>query len=108
MVDNVSQQALGSVKVLDLTQGISGPYSTRILAGFGAEVIKIEKPGDGHPARRTGPFLGDEPGPERSGLFLYLNSNKKGITLNLRSSARVRIFKDLVSDANVVVENFSC
>ena len=101
------EQALAGVKVLDLSHHIAGPYCTRILAGFSADVIKIEKPGEGDPARHMEPFLNDEPGPERSGLFLYLNSNKKSITLNLRSNAGAKIFKELAKDADVVVESFS-
>lgn len=100
------EQALTGVKVLDLSHCIAGPYCTRILAGFGADVIKIEKPGEGDPARRMGPFLNDEAGPERSGLFLYLNSNKKSITLNLKSNTGVKIFKELLKDADVLVESF--
>jgi len=102
----MTEQALTGVRVIDLTHYIAGPYCTRLLAGFGADVIKIEKPGEGDPARRIGPFLNDEPGPERSGLFLYLNSNKKGVTLNLKSTAGAKIFKELVKDADIVVENF--
>ena len=103
----MEEQALAGVKILDLTHYIAGPYCTRVLAGFGADVIKIEKPGEGDPARNIGPFLNDEPGPERSGLFLYLNTNKRGLTLNLDSETGVEIFKELVKEADVVVENFS-
>ena len=100
------EQALEGVRVLDLSQDVAGPYCTRILAGYGAEVIKVEKPGGGDRARSIGPFLDDEPGPERSGLFLYLNSNKKGITLDLESKTGAKIFKEMVKDADVVVESF--
>ena len=103
----MAEQALAGVKVLDLSHYIAGPYCTRILAGFGADVTKVEKPGEGDPARSMRPFLNDEPGLERSGLFLYLNSNKKSITLNLKSSTGVKIFKELVKDADIVVESFS-
>ncbi len=102
----MKEQALAGIKVLDLTHYVAGPYCTRILAGFGADVMKIEKPGEGDPARRMGPFLDDEPGRERSGLFLYLNSNKRGVTLNLKSNTGVKIFRELVRDADIVVENF--
>ena len=102
----MTEQALSGIKVLDLTHYIAGPYSTRMLAGFGADVIKIERPGEGDPARRIPPFLNNEPGLERSGLFLYLNSNKKSITLNLKSNTGVRIFKEMVKDADLVIENF--
>jgi len=102
----MTEEALAGVKVLDLTHHIAGPYCTRILAGFGADVVKVEKPGEGDGARRMTPFLNDEPGLERSGLFLYLNSNKKSITLNLKSETGVKIFRELVKDADIIVENF--
>jgi len=100
-------QALSDVRVLDLTWHISGPYCTKLLADFGAEVIKIEKPGEGDPAREMGPFPDHEPHPEKSGMFLNLNTNKKGITLNLKSEAGKKIFKALVRDVDLVIENFS-
>lgn len=103
----MTETALGGAKILDLSHYIAGPYCTRILAGFGADVIKIERPGKGDPARRMGPFLNDEPGIERSGLFLYLNSNKRSITLNLKTELGVKTFKRLVKDADIVVESFS-
>jgi len=101
------EQALSDVKVLDLTWYIAGPYCTKLLADYGADVVKIERPGEGDPARRIGPFQGDKPDPERSGLFLYLNTNKKSITLNLKTGAGVRLFKELAREVDVVVESFS-
>jgi len=103
----VVEQALSGVKVLDLTHYIAGPYCTKLLADYGAEVIKIERPGSGDGARRMGPFFGDDPHPEKSGLFLYLNTNKRGITLNLKSDKGAQIFKELLPDADILVENFS-
>jgi len=100
------EQALSGVKVLDLTHYIAGPYCTKLLADYGAEVIKIERPGIGDGARRTGPFFSDDPHPEKSGLFLYLNTNKLGITLNLKSDTGVKIFKELAEDTDILVENF--
>ncbi len=98
--------ALSDVKVIDLTQYIAGPYCTKFLADYGAEVIKIEPPaGDG--GRRLGPFLNDIPHPEKSGLFLHLNTNKKGLTLNLETATGQRILKQLVKDADILVEDFS-
>ncbi len=102
----MSEQALSDVKVLDLTWHISGPYCTKLLADYGAEVIKVEKPGEGDPARRMGPFFKDDPHPEKSGLFLHLNTNKKGITLNLKSAKGKKILKELVKDADILVESF--
>lgn len=98
--------ALSDLKVLDLGHCISGPYCACLLAGYGAEVIKVEPPGEGDPARRMGPFLRDEPHPERSGLYLYLNTRKKSVTLNLGTTAGANIFKQLVKDTDVLVENF--
>jgi crotonobetainyl-CoA:carnitine CoA-transferase CaiB-like acyl-CoA transferase len=100
------RQPLHGVKVLDLTHYIAGPYCTKLFADYGAEVIKIERPGEGDGSRRLGPFPDDRPHPEKSGLFLHLNTNKKGITLNLRTQSGVRIFKELVKWADILVENF--
>ena len=73
--------ALEGVRVLDLT-GEMGAYCTKLLADLGADVIKIEPPG-GDPARNMAPFVGDEPGPDRSLNFLYQNTSKRSITLDL-------------------------
>ena len=102
----MAEQALSDMRVIDLTHYITGPVSTKWLADYGADVIKIERPGVGDGARRMGPFYHDEPHPEKSGLFMYLNTNKRGITLNLRSKLGREIFKELVKGADMVVENF--
>jgi len=101
------KQPLNNLKVLDLTHYIAGPYCTKLLADYGAEVIKIEKPGQGDGSRKMGPFPDDRPHPEKSGLFLHLNTNKKGVTLNLKTMSGVKIFKKLVRRADVLVENFA-
>src|SRR3990170_1796852 len=98
--------ALDGITVLDLGTDIPGPYCAKMLADYGAEVIKIEDPAGGDPARRAGPFPGDIPHLEKSGLFLHLNTNKRSITLNLKSATGRRIFLELVRDADVVVESF--
>ena len=100
------QQALSDLKVLDLTHYIAGPYCTKLLADYGAEVIKIEKPGEGDGVRKMGPFYEDDPHPEKSALFLHLNTNKRGITLNLKTTTGVKLFKELVKDVDILVENF--
>jgi len=99
------QQALTGVRVLEFCEFVAGPYCTKLLADLGAEVIKVEKPGVGDEARRRGPFLGHMPHPERSGLFLYLNVNKLGITLNVEDPAGKRIFIELVKQTDVLVED---
>ena len=98
--------ALERLKVLDLTHHIAGPYCTKLLADFGAEVTKVERPGSGDPARGMGPFAGDDPHPDKSLSFLYLNTNKRSITLNLKSGAGRSILKRMASGVDVIVENF--
>ena len=73
----MADQALSHLRVLDLTRYIAGPYCTKMMAGFGAEVIKIERPITGDELRNIGPFCSDEPGLERSIPFLWLNTGKK-------------------------------
>jgi crotonobetainyl-CoA:carnitine CoA-transferase CaiB-like acyl-CoA transferase len=103
----MNHQALSDVRVLDLTWHIAGPYCTKLLADYGADVVKVERPGLGDPSRRMGPFPQDQPHPEKSGLFLHLNTNKKGITLNLKRETGREIFMRLVCEADVVVESFA-
>lgn len=98
-------RAMEGVKVLDLGIGIPPANATRLLGCFGAEVIKVEPPG-GDPLRMSAPFLGDVPNPETSGLFQYLNVNKRGVTLNLESGRGRRILKSLLSWADLVVEGW--
>jgi crotonobetainyl-CoA:carnitine CoA-transferase CaiB-like acyl-CoA transferase len=100
----MTETALAGVKVVECAQLVSGPYCTKLLADLGAEVIKIEPP-DGDEARRRGPFLNDVPHPERSGLFFYLNTNKLGITLNLNTATGRAMFKELVKETDVLVED---
>ncbi|MCH2535796.1 MAG: CoA transferase [Dehalococcoidia bacterium] len=102
----MSDSALGDVKVLDLTNLIAGPYCTKLLADYGAEVIKVERPGIGDGARRLGPFPGDVPHPEKSGLFLHLNTNKQSVTLDLTTQAARAVIKELVKETDIVVEGF--
>jgi crotonobetainyl-CoA:carnitine CoA-transferase CaiB-like acyl-CoA transferase len=101
----VEKHAFSGTRIIDCTQGIGGPYCTKLLADFGADVIKVESPDGGDAARRMGPFLNDEPHPEKSALFFYLNTNKKSVTLNLDVKAGVDLFKRLLQGADVVVEN---
>lgn len=100
------QQALGGITVLDLTHHVAGPFATKLLAACGAEVIKVEAPW-GDATRRWGPFPNDEPHPEKSGWFLYLNTGKKSITLNLKKEGGRRILKELLREADILIENFS-
>ena len=98
--------ALSGIRVIDLTHHIAGPYATKLLADFGADVLKIERLG-GDPARRLPPFHHDDPHQEKSLPFLYLNTNKRSITLNLKSEEGRGILMELLADADAVVENFA-
>ena len=89
-----SPQALEGIRVLDVGEGLAAPYCTKMMASFGAEVIKIEHPAGGDDLRRTGPFLNHVPNRETSAPFLYLNTGKKGITLDLKSASGVETFKN--------------
>ena len=97
--------ALSDLKVIELGNLVSAPFCAKLLASLGAEVIKVERPGTGDDARKAGPFLRDIPHPERSGLFLYLNTDKMGITLNLDTKTGRSMFQALIKDADILVEN---
>lgn len=99
-------QALDDVVVLDLTHHIAGPYATKMLADFGADVIKVEQL-RGDIARYLGPFKDDEPHNERSGTFFFLNTNKRSVVLDLATDAGRRALEALAARANIVVENFA-
>jgi CoA:oxalate CoA-transferase len=105
-VEELPKGALEGVKVLDLGHHIAGPYCARLLANSGAEVIKVERP-EGDPARRLPPFYHDELNSEKSLLFLYLNTSKRSVTLNLKSQPGREILLELVKDSDILVENFS-
>ncbi|MGB2869151.1 MAG: CaiB/BaiF CoA-transferase family protein [Bacteroidota bacterium] len=96
---------LEGIRVLDLTNVLSGPFATLHLALLGAEVIKIENPTDGDLARKLGnvPKLNKE---LMGTSFLAQNANKKSVTLNLKHEAGKKIFRELTKTADVVVENF--
>ena len=101
-----SEGLLSGYRVLDLSTGVAGPYATKLMASLGAEVVKIESPDGGDESRREGPFPDDVPHPEKSALFLYLNTSKKGVTLDLGSLTGQAILKRLASQADVLVESF--
>ncbi len=77
-----SEGALAGLRVVECGDGVAAAYAGKLLADLGADVIKVEPPG-GDSARRRGPFPGGRPHRERSGLFLYLNANKRGVVLDL-------------------------
>ena len=95
---------LPGVRVLEIGQRVSAPYCAKLLANLGAEVVKVEPP-EGEEARRMGPFPREVPNPETSGLFLALNANKYGVTLDLTSPRDASRLLELVEDFDIVVEN---
>ncbi len=97
-----SEGPLAGVRVLEVGQLVSAPFAAKLLADYGAEVIKIEPPG-GDPARRYGPF---PPQPDADGaLFLYLNTNKQSLVLDLATAADQERFRRLAAEADLVIEN---
>jgi crotonobetainyl-CoA:carnitine CoA-transferase CaiB-like acyl-CoA transferase len=99
------QGALSGITVVEYGNFITAPFCGKLLADFGAEVIKIEPHNGGDTSRCYGPFPQDSCDPEKSGLFTYLNSNKLGITLNVESSKGIEILKELINRADCFIEN---
>lgn len=98
------QDSLAGLRILDLTEGFAGPFGVKQLADQGADVVKIERPG-GDPMRLAGPFAGDRVDPERGGLFLHLNTNRRGIVLDLKRESDRATFRRLAARADLVVES---
>jgi crotonobetainyl-CoA:carnitine CoA-transferase CaiB-like acyl-CoA transferase len=101
----VPDGALSDLTIIELADMVAGPFCAKVMADLGAEVIKIERPREGDIARQRGPFPGNEPDPERSALFLYLNTNKRGVTLDPARAEGTRLFHDLIKTADIVVES---
>ncbi len=100
-------QALAGLKVVDVSSGIAGGYCTKLLAGLGADVLKVESPGVGDETRAAGPFPSDLPDGEKSGLFLHLATGKRSITLNLAADGGRAILRRLLTEVDVLVESFA-
>jgi crotonobetainyl-CoA:carnitine CoA-transferase CaiB-like acyl-CoA transferase len=100
------ERALDGVTVVEC--GITGAaaYGAKLLADLGADVIKVEPPGTGDPARALGPFPGDGPNPDASAAYLYLNTNKQGVTLDIASARGRELLGRLVSKADVFIHDF--
>jgi CoA:oxalate CoA-transferase len=98
---------LDGVRVVGFEQQIAAPYCTMILADQGAEVVKIERPGKGDPAREMAPIKRNDAGEKNSGYYLRFNRNKKSLTLDVTRPEGQAVYKDLVATADVVVENSS-
>ncbi len=102
-------QALQDIRVLDITRGLAGPYCTMMLGDLGADVIKVEQPGQGDGSRGWGPpFVGAPYGayPGESAYFIAVNRNKRSLTVNLKSAEGQDIMRRLAAASDVMVENF--
>ena len=97
--------ALAGLRVVEVGEWVSAPFAAKLFADFGADVVKVERPGPGDPARTDGPFPGDRPGPDSSGLFLYLNTNKRGVQLDLAGDAGRAALDRLLQDADLLITN---
>src|SRR5271154_5825788 len=97
--------ALASLKIVEIGEMASAPYASKLMADMGAEVIKVERPRVGDPARLRGPFPGGHPHPEKSGLFLSPNTNKLGVTLELARTEGFEILEKLGAQADVLIHN---
>jgi len=99
-------RALEGLRVVECGDRVGATYAGKLMADLGAEVVKVEVPRLGHSTRRRGPFPGGEPHPEKSGLFLYLNCNKRGVTLDLTTPAGRDLLYRLVAHADVLVQDY--
>jgi crotonobetainyl-CoA:carnitine CoA-transferase CaiB-like acyl-CoA transferase len=95
--------ALDGLRVVEVAEGVSGPYCGKLLADLGAEVIKVERPRTGDPCRYQPPFYHDEPGPDNGLLFSFLNTSKLGVTLEVASALGRELLAKLVADADVLL-----
>lgn len=95
------EKPLAGLRVLDMTRVLAGPFTTMLLADLGADVLKIERPGVGDDARHFGPFKNG-----RSLYFVSINRGKRSMTLNLKTEAGKEIFRRLIEEHDILVENF--
>jgi crotonobetainyl-CoA:carnitine CoA-transferase CaiB-like acyl-CoA transferase len=102
----VAALPLEDLRVVELAHGVAGPYCGKLFADLGAEVVKVEPPG-GDPARRLPPLASGAPAGEASGLFAWLNANKRDVVLDLGTPGGVASARALCRDADVVVETLA-
>ena len=97
--------ALSHLRIVELSNGVAGEYCGKLLADFGADVIKVETPGTGSDTRRRGPFAAQGDTCERSGLFAYLNTNKRSVCLDIGTSSGKETLHALVRNVDAVVDD---
>ncbi|MFH1486365.1 MAG: CoA transferase [Chloroflexota bacterium] len=101
----MNERALAGTKVLELCDTVAGSYCCKLLADMGAEVVKVERPTVGSKVRSRGPYPGDVPHKEKSALFLYLNTNKLGITLDAGRTSGAELLKELARRVDILAED---
>jgi len=101
----VNARALDDLKVVEYAEMVSGPFCGKMFADMGAEVIKLERPEGGDPARLLPPFPDDRPHPEKSGFFAYLNTSKKSLTLDPSRPRGNELFRQLITNVDLLIEN---
>jgi crotonobetainyl-CoA:carnitine CoA-transferase CaiB-like acyl-CoA transferase len=97
--------ALAGIRIVELAETVAGEYCGKLLADFGADVIKVEAPGRGSPTRAMAPVVAEDAGPEGSALFAYLNTNKRSVLLDVESAAGAESLDSLIATADAVIED---
>ena len=97
--------ALTGIRIVELAESVAGEYCGKLLADFGAEVVKIERPDCGSPTRSMAPIIGDDGGPERSALFAYLNTNKRSVVLDVASASGIDTLHRIIGTADAIVDD---
>jgi crotonobetainyl-CoA:carnitine CoA-transferase CaiB-like acyl-CoA transferase len=103
-MENQARTPFGGIKIVECGEGVSAAFGAKLLADLGAEVIKIESP-DGDLTRRRGPFPNEKPDPEKSGLFIYLNANKRDVVADLERVEGRNLLQNLLERADVLIHN---
>jgi CoA:oxalate CoA-transferase len=101
----VDSGALSHLRVVEVGTGFAAAYTAKLFADLGADVVKVELPG-GDVTRQLGPFPGNRPNGDTSGLYLYLNANKRGVVLDLAETGSRRKLDMLIDRADIVVHDF--
>src|SRR5215510_9394627 len=98
---------LDDVRVLELTHDLSAAFCAKLLGDQGADTLKVEPPGRGDPSRHEPPFIGGEPHPDRSTLFLAFNTNKRSVTLDITTPTGQAILLRLLAERDLLIESFA-
>jgi crotonobetainyl-CoA:carnitine CoA-transferase CaiB-like acyl-CoA transferase len=107
MAPNDSALPLAGIRILDLGRIVAAPFATQMMGDLGAEVIKIERPGEGDDSRNYGPsFLDTDMGETYSGFYLSFNRNKRSVSVNIGTSEGQQLIRELAKHCDVLIENF--